>query len=655
MATEESIASSLVPGRRAFPYPSPFFDIANTRNPPSYKALFDYCQTYATSHPLVSTVIQRLAHYPITKILIEHETSDVQDQWERILRDHLKLRSKLQEFNLDYFAIGNAFVTVMFPFMRYLRCSNESCKAEFEMRAVKEYKLHQRSLLGKCETCDQSVTWEVFDKDIKDPKQIRLVALPAKQIDIDYNEITGHKKYTYMISAKMKKQIQSGDREILQTVPWIFIEAALTNKGVTLDPTRVYHYCRPSISSLNTPWGMPLVMPVLKNLYLMQVFLKAREQIAHEHVVPLRVIFPMPNQASDPVADLNLSTWVGKLENELKKWRQDPNYIPIMPIGIGTAFLGGDANALSVAREVSEMNRDIIAGMMVPMEFVYGGLTFSGSSVSLRMLENDFLNLRESTLELVNGFIVPLIAKYLDYPLPKVKFSDLRTADDVQKQAQTLSLVQAGYASVRRLLEDSGFDPEEEFEEMKKEAETMGEILAEKGKGQAKAQGEMMLMGQEYQLKAQIRAMVRQQGVQTDLAQAMGPNASQEEIMAAQNQLTAQGAFQPPNQGMVHQYMLAGGSGKGSGGGGGGEGGGGDVRQIVGIWAAELAQKTTANREATLSRIRANHPAIASTLEETLAQMQGSLAEGGGGRSASKVDRRPSPEQKPERRKQRNV
>ncbi len=653
--TSNALSPNVVFGSRQLRYPSPFFDIANTKMPPTYKSLFKFCAYYLATNPIVSAAIYRMASYPVTKVIISHKDPKVKRKWEDLLLDKMKIRSRLVEHNLDWFTFGNYFVTPVFPFRRFLRC--KKCFALLEMAKLTEYRFSGDNLVGKCPSCHEHTTFKVTDKDVKNLNRIRLVRLNPLQMDIDSIEVTGDTTYSYSVTGTLRRRILALDRQVLERVPWLYVSAAKRNKRVTINQRRVFHAARPTPSNDNDHMGMPLIMPCLRLLYLSQLYFKAREAIAHEHILPLRILYPKETGTVDPVSDMNLSTWADQLEKEIQKWRQDPNYVPIMPIPVGMVFMGGDAQTLSVAADVASVQRDVIAGMMVPLEFIYGGLSFSGSSVSLRMLENDFQNLREQMLDFMNGFLVPLLAKFLDWPVPEITFSDLRTADDVQRQQMDLTLTQAGYQSVSRLLEGYGIDPESEFQLMHDELEKVSKILEEKAKSQARAQGEMGLVAMDYQIRQQIKALVRQSGAGQEMQEAMG-GASEEDVAALTNQLIGSNAFAPADGGTApsgasgigagtdQASSAAGAMGRGQ------SSGNMDARTAMSAFAGQLFEMPAKDRNAFLKGLAKTSPAVSSTLEEMLAQFTMGGPPGSSGKSG--VDMKAGPKQKPERRAKKN-
>jgi hypothetical protein len=175
----------------------------------------------------------------------------------------------------------------------------------------------------------------------------------------------------------------------------------------------------------------------------------------------------------------------------------------ILPIPVGIGRIGGDGKALMLGPEMQYLTQTIVGGMGIPSEFLFGGLSFTGSSVSLRTLENDFIQNRSQLLDVVNWIKSKIIA-WTDAPrISKLRFSDFRMADDVQRNQQLIGLNAAGKVSDQTLLTELGYDYEEEIKKRLEELHIQnyfGEFMA---KSQAKQQGESMIVASQFQLRAQ--------------------------------------------------------------------------------------------------------------------------------------------------------
>jgi hypothetical protein len=130
---------------------------------------------------------------------------------------------------------------------------------------------------------------------------------------------------------------------------------------------------------------------------------------------------------------------------------------------------------------------------------VWGGLNWSGASVTLRMLENHFLNGREGDERFLD-FVVPKLASHFRRPYVKVRLSDFKMADDVQQQATDTNLMVQGFLSREGVLPEMGYDPAEEFNRLESEHDRLNIITLKDNLAAAN----MNSVVQALQAKAQV-------------------------------------------------------------------------------------------------------------------------------------------------------
>jgi hypothetical protein len=186
---------------------------------------------------------------------------------------------------------------------------------------------------------------------------------------------------------------------------------------------------------------------------------------------------------------VNLQTGHRRSRTEIRKWRIDPNYISVVSVPLGFERLGGDGRALLLGPEIEVTNKEITGGMGVPIEFVFGGLSWSGSSVSLRTLENHFLLYRRLLLRFVN-WVKNRVRIYLNLADVDIGFTEFKMADDIQRKQIVIQLNAANKISDHTMLTELGFDYDEEQKKIEKEAEDRNKIQAMMMKAQTEAQGE---------------------------------------------------------------------------------------------------------------------------------------------------------------------
>ena len=492
-------------------YPSPFFDIGHTYLPPSMKALMRWCRYYYLVNPLINTVIHKMSEYPITEIVIDEQDPVKKERWEEVLGQHLRYRAFQIEVGLDYYTYGMCATSIHFPFTKYLICS--SCGHK-EKAAKASYKWRNLDYVNECTKCNHYGPAKVQDFFEKDLRRIRLQRWNPEYINIDPGFAGADPIYTFDIPLQLRNDILLGKKNVLDTIPDVFVEAMRRNKFISFAPENIFVMKRPIISQKDAGWGMPLIFPVLKDTFYLQILRKAQEAIAQEHIVPLRVLFPQAGSASsDPYTTVSLEGWKSRMEGEIAKWKYDNNYIPILPLPIGNETIGGDGKALGLYQEMDTWSKQIVAGMGVPQEFVWGGMQYSGSNVSMRMLENMFIGYRTDHENMLNQFVIKRIASFMEWTPIKAHMRRFKMADDLQRSTLYFQLNQAQKISDQTLLNEVDQDFMVEEERKKLELSKQLEFQRKMQLSQANTQAEAQTIAMKAQMKMQQEQMAAQGGV----------------------------------------------------------------------------------------------------------------------------------------------
>ena len=496
-AQEQHLAPSLALGAQSGQrYPNQFFDLSQQYMPPTVKELFRWCTFYYYNSSLIGPAVRKMSRYPITDLIVEDSRDSVKDMWDTILNKKLKIKTKLMGISLDKKVYGNCFASLHLPFSRILKCKNCGHSAAINDWDWKfdAYKFH-----GECKECKSNDEVAVKDIPYKNLSRIRIIRWSPENIDIKYNEYTGNYTYLYTPPRKIRNAVDSGDKDIIEDMPMIVLEAIKNNKKIKMNPDNFIHFKNPTLAEQDQGWGKPDIINVLKDLFYFYTLRRAQEAIALEHIVPLDIIYPMPNSQMDPYVHSDLGDWRAQIRKILQDHRRDPNAKGIVPVPVGYGRVGGDGKALMLTPELNYLTQTIVGGIGIPNEFVFGGLNWTGSSVSLRTLENDFIQDRTDLLEFV-VWIKDRLRSWLELPNPEdIYFSDFRMADDVQKNQQLIGLNAQGKVSNQTMLTELGYDYEQELKRIVEEAHIqnfVGEILT---KGQAKSQGEAQLISMNFQ------------------------------------------------------------------------------------------------------------------------------------------------------------
>lgn len=452
--------------QRAY-YPSPFFDVAKQFMPNNIKEMLRWCRFYFYTHHVVYRVITTLAEYPITDIVIEAPDEKLKEKYQEIFKA-LKLRTYLIKFALDSYTYGNCFASIHFPFLRFLRCKQCGQKVKIENM---QYKITNYVPKGICLKCNKETSFEIQDVKSHDVSEMRLRTWNPLNIDIEHNEISGEKYYYLMVPGRVRRGVLCGSPIYWESTPAWVIEAVKQEKYAKFAKGKLYHFARPSVTDEMDEWGKSVILPVLREIFHFYTLRKAQQSIAIDRIIPLRYLYP-ETQASNmgPLYDkVDLGEWKDRIEEEMRKWKNDPLYVSIMPIPLGSGSIGGDARALMVFQEMEATNNWIENGLGMPTGFMSGNVTYSGGNVVLRMLENSFITDRDQREEFLQ-WVVDEVATYLGINKVRVRMKEFKMADDMERKRLLEMLNEKGKVSDDTLFSELDMSASDEMEKVMQES-----------------------------------------------------------------------------------------------------------------------------------------------------------------------------------------
>lgn len=497
-------------------YPDRFFSLSDYYLPPDVKSLFKWCEYFFIKDPIVGSACHKMAAYPVTDptYSTDAESPEIKEKWRTIVEDQMDIRGQMIRNGLNYLVFGNAFVSVYYPFTRYLICG--SCEGKVDISNTDHYDSHWslkfsagKSGKGfefslKCPHCGVEGPADVRDVNSKHLEGINFIEWDPKCIDIDYYQVTGKKVYYYNIPKNEREKIRAAkDKYFIKTIPLVYIEATAKDKVVELNSANLFHWARYSLAGKYAAWGKPLILHSLQKLFYQYTLLRAQEAIATQKIMPLDIISPASQTGQPTTEYMNFNTFATRMKDELSSFRKDPNYIAVIPEPVSIQRLGGDGRMMLLGAELELNNKDVTAGMGVPIEFVYGGLTWTGSSISLRILENTLQGHRRDCIRFGN-FVTTAIRRVKDLPKCKFGLTELRMADDVNRLQLMMQLNTQNKVSDETFLSQLGINPFQEAEKIEREIKVRAKLAGVDMIESATASGESMIIQATYQSKAQI-------------------------------------------------------------------------------------------------------------------------------------------------------
>ena len=429
-------------------YPAPFFDPIAIQTMMDPKIMIQWSRFFYDWHPIVNAAINKMVMYPITDFVYDTKDDKLRKNYE-MLFETMNIRNLIIKMGLDYFVSGNAFLSFVMPFKRMLECPKCGYQGSVE---TTETKASFSKLSIKCNKCQETGTPKVVDTQVSDVNGIRSLLMNPMNMKLVYDELMDMTEYYYAFPNDIKSGILRGDKKYIANYPEYMLTAVYKKKMLKIFPDKLIHLKRPVHSaSLYKGWGQPLVAPSLKYLFHLLVLLRAQDALSIDQILPWTILSPAASGSTDPVGDMDLGTWKKEVTEEWDKWKKNPLHKSIFPIPINSQIIGAQGKALMLTPEMQEVTNQILAGMHVPNEFVYGGLSWSGASVSLRMLENQFINYR-TMMQRTIDWVVEQVSVYFGYPPIRIYMQDFKMADDVAQKQIYISLSDAGTISRQSLL-----------------------------------------------------------------------------------------------------------------------------------------------------------------------------------------------------------
>lgn len=500
--------------RAGVKYPSPFFDLSQVYLPSNMRAMFRWCRYYAMTYGPTYAFVTKMSSYALTELVwgssqvVDQVEQRVQEnlkkRWKDLLVNKLRIYEKYYVGGLHYWTYGNWYMSVEFPFDRYLKCPH--CKKEklarkFPTRKQGGYVWRDYKFTGICPYCDQQTTFIVRDVLIRSPRGIRVKLWNPEQVIPVGNEATDRVTYYYQPDEILLREIRRGDRETIETTPWPFIKAAKKKGLVKFRQGSLLHIKAPSPDGRQQFLGHSPMTAALKDIFHVQLMKRAQEANCVERTIPLSMVHPMPisgDSNMNPYYSANIQDLIDHTKEEIAQARSDPNYIPVVPLPLGVTPIWGDGKNLLLIPEIRGWTELIAADLAVPVEFLFGGLTFSGSNVSLRMLENQILSFRTGYVQ-ATDFIVSAIGRFLQWPTIPHRWTPFKMADDIQLKQHMIMLSQMNKISDETLLSHFDRSAAEERDGIMQAVKHMTDIQSQQMEAQMKIQNDAAMQQQAMQ------------------------------------------------------------------------------------------------------------------------------------------------------------
>ncbi len=531
-ASDFSAADSMTSFDRAASHPNPAFDFLTGFAPRRLKDLFKWSEYLLYNSAHIYAAFRKFGELVITDIEYGTSNDALRHKYKELYAKTLKVKGALLRAQLDKNVYGNHFSSIYYPFVRHLKCP--TCEILVNIEFV-DYKFDLKKLGFQytCKKCRKVVSGKPVDRKLVAPSKIHIIRWDPKQIDIDYNPITGQSVYYYNIPQDVKDKVKQGAKHLINSMPMEFLENIRDNKLFRFDKDAIFHSKVASPSGIDQQWGFPPLASTLKLFLYTMVLRKANEAIALEHIVPMRILHPIQTGNQDITQMISFARWQHEMKDNIRRFRRDPLHVMFAPIPLGVASMGGDGRAMLTLGELQEAEKNIMAALGVPQEFLYGGLTKAGMEASLRLIENQTQNDSDDCNDLLQWY-TDKISRFLGWERIDTSLTPLKMVDDTETKNTIITLATGGggttpVVSLTTMTERLGLDLDKERDKRMQEA-------IDEARFQQKLTVEMQ----------KLQNTLAQQ-VQQQVSGAQGLNYDQQAVIAQADTLVQQLAGLDPN------------------------------------------------------------------------------------------------------------
>jgi len=524
--------------------PSPYLDLADYSVPDTPHQIYEMCRYFAATSAPHRAYVRNFSSLPATPILVSaREGRQVSEalhnavkgtsaynqnvaavgstdsgcaEWADFLDKKIRIRSVLKEFGANACTFSAAVVTLHRPFRKVALC--QSCEAPYHMEVNEDgsadwhFEEGYRTIGFTCKSCNSrntraSVRDEHYQQSVEG---VRAVVLDMENIRAIRNDITGDLRVYYVIPDYVREMMRVGmytDYEMMLQYPQSYLVAAANfdsskHNMITGDKPAIRlregeFFLWKSASPTRGHNGLPLpdFLATFKETWLMRLMEKSQEAISTKEIIPLTVLFP--NLAAGGDTDLyqmvQVANYMPALSDMLEKHTRDPNYRAVMPFPIGSHTIGGEGRQLMLHQEIRALMEIICAALGCPIDFLFGGMSYSGSNVSVKQVMTQLHEMQVGMQELAQWISDKLVVHLNRSMSYEIKMSELRIGDDLAYVQMLSGLAGGGQVSMQTLHDEMRINHGAELDRIRSDQEFQNTLNRDRAKLDAQAQNELML------------------------------------------------------------------------------------------------------------------------------------------------------------------
>jgi hypothetical protein len=391
---------------------------------------------------------RRIVRYFLTEIDITGESETERDNLKELLNKKLHMMTELAQIGDDFQVYGNVFVSIYFPFDRFLICPQ--CRTEYTIDNMPyKFKADKTAFLCTCYKCSYAGEFKVDDRRSPAKENIKIIRWNPKQVRLRVHPVSGDIEYYWEMPPRFTERIQAGDEFFVKTTPMSILkclnaDAQRNSEGMALFKFKkdsIYHFRENTLAGLPiVGWGIPPIMPNFKLAYYIQVLRRYDEAIAMDFIIPFRILHPTVGAApqQDAVLSSNLAEFRGHMLRMVSERRRDPTNVQVAPFPIGYQMIGGEARMIAPKESIKFAVEELLNALGYPAQLYMGmDLNLQAAPVALRLFEKSQGALVDGFNDLVSWIVTRIARQYMMGDID-ASLTSVTMADDMERKALQL-------------------------------------------------------------------------------------------------------------------------------------------------------------------------------------------------------------------------
>ena len=476
MSSFPSASSFTTAQRRALSHaehvPSPFLDYASLYLPTNLNEAFEIAELmYYSNRTFAQAIEYVVSYFTGTDVEIRAQDEDKSNQYKKFLLEKLKIKQVLFDIGRDVKVYGNSCISVLAPFKRFLVCSE--CGSSRPIKSV-DYKFTlNHGFSFKCGNCGKHCqVLNPDDRPTLEENEIFIKRWSIKNIRIVGHQYGGRPEYFYEVPPQDLQQIQSGNKNFLESAPWGLVQSVRSGTLFKFSDNMVHHFSIGNLSDIKMgEWGLPPVIAGFRDAYLAQILKRNNESIALDHMLPIRLVTPASIGAGgDFMKSVNIGSFGQQVMRSIERARKDPTGWQWMPTPVNYQLLGGEGKQFVVPQLLDQAQSDFLNGIGIPVEMYRKNLSAQTAPFAARLFEAGEAHFLHG-LQGVLSWIVDRISAILNWLPCEVILTRPTHADDIERRMLMLQLMMQGIAAEQDVMTLFGLDWKETFKKRQSEQE----------------------------------------------------------------------------------------------------------------------------------------------------------------------------------------